>query len=75
MGYVLRDIYFAEKLDQTMFQQHQMHLEKWLANLPGPLRRQIEYGLIDKTPQDQYEAVVCAYSKNMKSNCADALIV
>jgi hypothetical protein len=68
MGYILRDIYFSEKPDQTVFQRHQNHLEFWLTNLPGPLRQQIDSGLIDKTPQDQYEAAVSALRKAMKSD-------
>lgn len=68
MGYILRDIYFAENPDQTVFQRHQRNLETWLKDLPGPLQQQIESGLIDKTPQDQYEAAVSALSEAMKSN-------
>jgi hypothetical protein len=68
MGYILRDIYFAEKPDQTVFQTHQRNLETWLKDLPGPLRQQVESGLIDKMPQDQYEAAVSALRGAMKSN-------
>jgi hypothetical protein len=68
MGYILRDIYFAEKLDKTMFHRHQRNLETWLTDLPGLLRQQIESGLIDKSPQDQYEAAVSTLGKAMKSN-------
>jgi hypothetical protein len=54
--------------DQTVFQRYRKHLETWLANLPDVLRQQIESGLINKTPQDQYEAVVSAFSEAMESN-------
>ena len=63
MGYILRDIYFAEKYDQTVFQRYQRNLKTWLTDIPGPFRQQIESGLINKTPLDQYEAAVGALSE------------
>ena len=53
---------------ETLFQRYRKHLETWLANLPDVLRQQIESGFINKTPQDQYEAAVSAFSEAMDSN-------
>jgi hypothetical protein len=57
-GYILRDLYFSEELSFGVLQRCKIELEKWSANLPNPLRAQLEStGLLDSS-LDQSEATV-----------------
>ncbi len=62
-GYILRDMYFAEQFSLSVCQQRKNELQKWMANLPNPLRQQVESGVILNLSKDQTEAAVSSQSK------------
>src|SRR5437763_362112 len=59
-GYILRDMYFAERFHLSTSQQRRSDLEAWLANLPHELREQVETGVVNSS-RDRNEAVVSSW--------------
>jgi hypothetical protein len=57
-GCILRDMYFSEQFSLSICQQRKKELETWMANLPDPLRQQLESGVVLNLPKDQAEAAV-----------------
>jgi hypothetical protein len=65
-GYILRDMYFSEQFSLSVCQQRKSELEKWMANLPNPLRQQLESGVFLNLPKDQTEVAVSLRSLKKK---------
>jgi hypothetical protein len=57
-GNILRDLYFSEKFHLSTCQQRRNELETWMANLPSPLRQQVESGVVLNSSRGQTEAAV-----------------
>lgn len=66
-GYILRDMYFSEQFSLSICQQRKNELKVWMANLPSPLRQQVESGVMLNLPKDQAEAAVSIRSWKSKS--------